>query len=144
MGDEPMTPEPRGKATRKGFLRRHLWAIVVAAVTAVVAAVSTASPSGPAPALSAPLIFPSPTAALLTPTGTPTRASGAIASLNEIQRITAVDAKALVDAGLALLYDVRGAEYYQAKHATGAISLPETALASINGELPEGKALIFY
>ena len=68
----------------------------------------------------------------------------AISSPKEVQRIGAMDAKALLDKGEAMLYDVRVPEAYQAKHVVGAISFPEAEVEARFGTLPADKILILY
>jgi 3-mercaptopyruvate sulfurtransferase SseA len=63
---------------------------------------------------------------------------------DDVRRITLSDAKALLDSDEAVLYDVRSADQYQAQHAAGAISLPESAVAARFRELPADQTLIFY
>lgn len=63
---------------------------------------------------------------------------------DDVQRIEPSEAKALLDADEAVLYDVRSERFYEAKHAAGAISLPEAELDARLNELPDDKALIFY
>lgn len=103
-----------------------------------------------------PVALPSPTPARMQPnpaapaTTVPTQAqptpaaSGVLASIDDVQRIGPVEAKALLDRGAAVLYDVRSAEMYQAKHAAGAVSLPADQIENLAGSLPKGKTLIFY
>lgn len=62
----------------------------------------------------------------------------------DVQRITLADAKSLLDNGRAVLIDARSEKAYNHKHAAGAISLPEDAVAARASELPTDKALIFY
>ena len=71
-------------------------------------------------------------------------ASANIASADQVQRITATEAKALLDRGEALIYDTRSAESYQAKHIPQAHSLPEGDVTKLANTLPKDKALIFY
>ena len=61
-----------------------------------------------------------------------------------VQRIDPSDAKALLDEDEAVLYDVRSERFYDAKHAAGAISLPEAQIDARLSELPDYKTLIFY
>ena len=70
--------------------------------------------------------------------------TGGVRTAREVQRISAADAKALQDAGEAVLYDVRSAAAYQELHADGARSFPEADLAANFDELETDKALIFY
>ena len=83
-------------------------------------------------------------AALLAGCGSP--GSMAVASPGDVQRISPERARALLDAGEAVLYDTRSAEAYQAQRAEGAVSFPEEDVAARFDELPdEGEmALIFY
>jgi rhodanese-related sulfurtransferase len=65
--------------------------------------------------------------------------------VDDVQRISPAEAKALLDSGQAHLYDTRSADAYQSHHARGAVSLPERELGARIDELPDdGKALIFY
>ena len=68
----------------------------------------------------------------------------AITSPEQVQRITPADAKALLDKGMAVLYDTRSDEAYQAKHAVGALSFPEAEQETLVDVLPADRALIFY
>ena len=67
-----------------------------------------------------------------------------VESAEDVQRITAEDAKALVDSGEAVLYDARSVAAYEAAHAAGAISFPASDAAARSSELPAGKSLVFY
>ena len=67
-----------------------------------------------------------------------------LASSDEVQRIAPAEAKALLDRGEAVLYDVRSPDSYAAKHAAGALSLPSDAIESSFSTVPKGKALILY
>jgi hypothetical protein len=86
---------------------------------------------------------PSPTASA-SPSPAPTATTPVVVSADDLQRVTAEEAKALVDEGRAVLYDVRSAGTYLGRHAAGALSFPEADLAERYGELPTDKALIFY
>jgi len=46
----------------------------------------------------------------------------------DVPRISVEDAKAAFDGRQAIIVDVRGAEFYAAGHAAGAISIPLTAI----------------
>ncbi len=67
-----------------------------------------------------------------------------VESADDIQRITAADAKALLDSGEALIYDARSAAAYLQAHAAGAISFPAGEAAVRSSELPADKSLVFY
>jgi 3-mercaptopyruvate sulfurtransferase SseA len=72
--------------------------------------------------------------------------STAVTSTDDVQRISPERAKAMQEAGEAVLLDTRSLEAYQAQHAKGAVSFPEEDLAARFQELPDDaeKALIFY
>ena len=59
-------------------------------------------------------------------------------------RISVADAKKALDAGKAVLVDVRSAESYQQEHAKGAISVPTHEIATRMSELPKDKQIIAY
>ncbi|MHB9033874.1 MAG: rhodanese-like domain-containing protein [Anaerolineae bacterium] len=61
-----------------------------------------------------------------------------------VQRISVADAKALVDAGDAILVDTRAADYYNRQHAQGAISVPLDEVDKLMNTLPKDKTLILY
>jgi len=73
-----------------------------------------------------------------------TAASQEVTTTDDVQRISAAEAQALVEAGQAVLYDVRTAQSYGSLHAAGAVSLPESEAPGRVGELPTDQALIFY
>ena len=66
-----------------------------------------------------------------------------ITSPDQVLRISAADARALVDRGDAVLYDVRTAQAYRDLHVVGAVSFPEADLDSLYDTLPADKSLIF-
>lgn len=74
----------------------------------------------------------------------PSATPATVRSSADVQRITPAEAKALLDAGQAVLYDARSAESYASQHAAGAISFPEEDVEARFGELPTDKTLIFY
>lgn len=59
-------------------------------------------------------------------------------------RISVADARKALDAGKAVLVDVRSAESYQQEHAKGAISVPTHEIAAKMSELPKDKQIITY
>ena len=69
---------------------------------------------------------------------------GKLTSIAEVQRIAPADAKAMLDSGEAMLYDVRSLEAYRDQHAVGAVALPEGDLDERVRSLPGDKALILY
>ena len=62
----------------------------------------------------------------------------------EAPRISVADAKKAIDAGKAILVDVRSAVAYQQEHAKGSISLPTYEVAARLSELPKDKQIITY
>ena len=65
-------------------------------------------------------------------------------SARQVQRITAINTKALLEKDDALLYDVRTPTAYESRHAVGAISFPEAQLETNLATLPGDRKLIFY
>jgi 3-mercaptopyruvate sulfurtransferase SseA len=66
------------------------------------------------------------------------------AEIEAARRISAEETVDLIDAGAALLVDVRDVESYRAGHIPGALQIP---LGFVEGELqyfPRDKKLIFY
>ena len=64
--------------------------------------------------------------------------------LAAVPRISAVEAKKAIDAGKAVLVDVRAANAFQAEHAKGAINIPTFEMVARYGELPRNKQIITY
>ena len=64
--------------------------------------------------------------------------------LAEAPRISAADAKKALDAGQAILVDVRSLDSWQEEHAKGAISIPVNEITARLGELPKDKQIIAY
>jgi 3-mercaptopyruvate sulfurtransferase SseA len=62
----------------------------------------------------------------------------------EVPRVNAAEAKGRVDAGQAILVDVRSQGEYDTAHAQGATLLSLADLEARYRELPQGKELIFY
>mgnify|MGYP003515756596 CR=1 FL=1 len=62
----------------------------------------------------------------------------------EIQRISIDETKAALDAGSALVVDVRSAEAYQGSHISGAINIPLEELEARLGELNKAEWIITY
>jgi hypothetical protein len=81
-----------------------------------------------------PLITPSATT-WKTPTASP--AAG-------VPRISLDAAKTSLDAGAAVLVDVRTVAAYEQSHAVGAISVPSNEVANRYTELPTDKQIILY
>lgn len=61
-----------------------------------------------------------------------------------VLRISVEEAKVKVDAGEALLVDVRAGSTYEAQHIVGAISLPANEVPARYAELPRDKLVVFY
>ena len=64
--------------------------------------------------------------------------------LTAAPRISAADAKKALDAGKAVLVDVRALGAYQMEHAKGSVSIPVYELDARLGELPKDKQIITY
>jgi len=74
----------------------------------------------------------------------PTVTEATIAGSADVRRITAQELKAKLDAGQAVVFDVRRQESYTQRHIAGAISLPENEVAARLAELPTDKLAVFY
>ncbi len=89
-----------------------------------------------------------PAVTLVAPTPTPPDVSAIMTSVaiehESIARINVTDTKKLLDAGAAILVDVRNEYSYREQHARGAINIPVEATASRLSELPKDKTIIFY
>lgn len=59
-------------------------------------------------------------------------------------RISAAEARKALDAGKAILVDVRAASAYEVEHAKGAINVPAFEMYARLAELPKDKQLITY
>ena len=105
------------------------------------ARVAEARTSTPIPFEPSPTV-PRPTATfvpLVTPSATvdgPARA--------DVLRIGVVEAKAKMDAGEAILVDVRTEGAYKGQHIAGAISIPVDQVSRRHAQLPDDKLIIFY
>ena len=62
----------------------------------------------------------------------------------EISRVSLDETKATMDAGTAIVVDVRSAEAYQGGHIAGAINIPLGELESRLGELDKAQWIITY
>jgi PBP1b-binding outer membrane lipoprotein LpoB len=148
-----------GKGRGAGSVALLLCALVLGACSGAAPAAEVPAPQDQQPLTAAaseapPTTAPSPTAApsstpTVEPTASPvpeppTAAAGELTSSDDVQRIGLAEAKALLDAGQAVLYDVRTAESYQASHAAGALSLPYSEIESLLPTLPRDKILILY
>ena len=80
---------------------------------------------------------------LMTPSATVWKAPTANPAAS-VPRIALEAAKASLDAGTAVLVDVRSAAAYQQSHAVGAISMPSNEVAQRYKELPTDKLIILY
>ena len=91
-------------------------------------------------------VTPKPTATfvpLITPSATVYQAPTANAAAS-VPRISLEAAKASLDAGTAVLVDVRTAAAYEQSHAVGAISMPSNEVETRYKELPADKQIILY
>jgi len=66
------------------------------------------------------------------------------ASVAEVQRVTPVEAKAALDAGEAVIVDVRDVNSYAASHIGGALSIPINELPDRISELNPSSWVITY
>jgi hypothetical protein len=61
-----------------------------------------------------------------------------------VPRISPVEAHNQQQVGRSVIIDVRDAQFYQASHAAGALSVPEDELLAHINDLPTDKNLVFY
>jgi hypothetical protein len=66
------------------------------------------------------------------------------APAEEARRITVEEAKKLLDAGKAVVYDTRAKSAYDAEHIKGSLSMPYDEVGARAGELPKDKTIVFY
>jgi rhodanese-related sulfurtransferase len=71
------------------------------------------------------------------------------ADLTSIARVTAAEARDLVDSGRAVLVDTRDQRYYQEAHAVGALSVPFAEIRRSQDHptlqaVPQGQRIILY
>jgi hypothetical protein len=88
--------------------------------------------------------IPKPTATfvpLITPSPTPT---GDWLNRSRVQRIGVGEARALAEAGEAILVDVRTEAVYTQEHIAGALSVPLDEVAEWMADLDEEALLVFY
>jgi hypothetical protein len=78
---------------------------------------------------------------LITPSPTP---EGGAPSKADVPRISVVAAKEKVEAGEAILVDVRSPATYEQSHIAGAISMTSSQVARQFTELPTDKLIVFY
>jgi 3-mercaptopyruvate sulfurtransferase SseA len=62
----------------------------------------------------------------------------------EVVRVSVEEAEARLDAGTAVLLDVRPREDYETLHAAGAVSIPLAELPGRAGELPQDAEILTY
>ncbi len=78
------------------------------------------------------------------PTASATPAARIFVSSDDMLRITVQELKAKLDAGQAVVFDVRLQPAYAQKHIAGAISLPQDEVAARLAELSTDKLAVFY
>ena len=83
-------------------------------------------------------------ATALPPASQPRAAAQQAIPYPDVPRISPTDAKAQQDTGQAVVVDVRDAEYYQAAHVEGAISIPLDTLEARMQELPKNAGILTY
>jgi 3-mercaptopyruvate sulfurtransferase SseA len=111
---------------------------------AVILAVALAMPGAQDPLQTRPLPPDPPAATAPTPPTAPTAPAAPADPLAEAPRISAADARKALDAGKAVLVDVRSLDAWQDEHAKGAVNIPVNELYARTGELPKDKQVIAY
>lgn len=89
-------------------------------------------------ASSRPEALPTPTAVVQQPT------AASQIPYPEVPRATVEEVKTALDAGTAIVVDVRGLQYYQAAHIAGALSLPTDDLEAQYQTLPQDQMIYLY
>ena len=137
-----MAKNDRKQSGRPGWGGVVAGVVAGAAVMALVFwAAKEQSPTG-VPMQSAPP--PAPPAPIATPAGTPAMPDPSEDQLAAAERISAAQAKSLLDAGQAVALDVRDVESFKAGHIPGALQIP---LQYVQGEIPympRDKKIITY
>lgn len=119
---------------------RQRTAVLALATVALLLAACEATPA-PAPTDTAQPPTSAPTTAPAT--GVPT-AQVQEQPYPEVPRVSLEEAKAALDAGSAILVDVRQPEAYAAEHIAGAINIPNWETEARMGELDKQKWIITY
>lgn len=146
----------------KGFFRSLVWPLGIALMLAGCsgAVIPTKAPSPDVAPLAtergeeqhqpteAPTNLP-PTATQPRPTFVPlpspsATATGTLPTAADVLRIGVIGARARVEAGSAILVDVRTEATYNSAHIEGALSMPVDQVGQRYAELPEDKLVIFY
>jgi hypothetical protein len=78
---------------------------------------------------------------LITPSATP---EGGAPSKADVPRIGVAEAKEKMEAGEAILVDVRSQATFEQSHIAGAISMTSSQVAQQYAELPADKLIVFY
>ncbi len=71
-------------------------------------------------------------------------APASVATTDSVRRVSPQRARALAEAGDAVLYDTRPRAEYEQEHAMGALSMPLAEIADRLDELATDKTLILY
>jgi hypothetical protein len=95
----------------------------------------------PSAVLAAPATPDAPSAA---PARSPARPAAAAAPRPEARRITPDELRPMLDAGEAILVDVRGEMDFAFRHAEGAVHIPAPELFARSVELPHEKLIALY
>jgi 3-mercaptopyruvate sulfurtransferase SseA len=78
------------------------------------------------------------------PAPAPKAATPVAKTESEVRRVGPEEARRMVEAGQALIIDVRAADSFAAEHIAGAKSFPEGQILERRGELPHDKLVIAY
>jgi hypothetical protein len=133
------TEEPAAAAPTIGY---QMVQVKTRTPTPVPDASAGPGPVTPQPKITAGQAGTATSAPLITPSAT--TQAGTANSAASVPRISLQAAKASLDAGTAILVDVRTAAAYQQSHAVGAISMPSNEVDQRYKELPADKQIILY
>ena len=79
-----------------------------------------------------------------TPATPPAPPTSTPATVQEVRRVTLLDAKAALEAGTAVFVDVRDSSSYNRSHIPGAVNIPVTDLTNHLSELNRSDWIITY
>jgi len=63
---------------------------------------------------------------------------------DSVRRVTVDEVREALDAGRAVVVDVRSVDSYEAGHIKGALSIPEAQIEARSSELPRDKLIVTY
>jgi rhodanese-related sulfurtransferase len=80
----------------------------------------------------------------VSPSKTTAAPAESTAPVDDVKRISIADARAALDAGQAVMIDVRTEPAFKAGHIKGSKLIPANEIGTRSGELPKDKTIILY